>query len=54
VAAEIKKIAGAEVQLIEGKGGIFDVAKDGKIIYSKKETGRFPKAGEVTALLSKA
>jgi predicted Rdx family selenoprotein len=54
VAAELNKIAGVEIQLIEGKGGIFDIKKDGKIIYSKKETGRFPKAGEVTALLSKA
>jgi predicted Rdx family selenoprotein len=54
VAAEIKKIKDVDVNIIPGKNGIFEVKKDGTIIYSKEETGRFPKAGEVTALLSKA
>jgi selT/selW/selH-like putative selenoprotein len=54
VAAEVKKISGADVQIVPGKNGIFEVKRDGKVIYSKEETGRFPKPGEVTALLSKA
>jgi selT/selW/selH-like putative selenoprotein len=33
--------------LIRGDRGIFDVAVDGRIIYSKHETGRFPKPEEV-------
>jgi selenoprotein W-related protein len=37
--------------LIAGSGGIFDVKLDGALIYSKAETGRFPEAGEVTAIL---
>jgi selenoprotein W-related protein len=34
-------------ELIQGSGGIFDVKLDGKLIYSKKETGRFPEHHEV-------
>ena len=50
----MKKSFGAESDLIAGKNGIFDVKVDGKLVYSKHETGRFPNKGEVTALLEKA
>ena len=43
----IKDEIGAEPQLIKGGGGIFDVAVDGKLIYSKHKTGRFPEPYEV-------
>ena len=33
---------GDEPFLIEGAGGIFDVNVDGKLVYSKHETGDFP------------
>ena len=33
---------GAEVTMIEGGGGIFDVTVDGTLAYSKKQTGHFP------------
>ena len=36
-----------ECKLIEGGGGIFDVVLDGKKIYSKHETGRFPQYREI-------
>jgi selenoprotein W-related protein len=38
-------------KLIEGRGGIFDVAVDGQRIYSKHETGRFPTNDEILAKL---
>lgn len=44
---------GVESTLTPGHGGIFDVALDGKVIFSKKLVGRFPKAGEVVAILKK-
>ncbi len=47
MADEIKKQVGAESELIAGGGGIFDVKVDGKLIYSKKKTGRFPEPDEV-------
>jgi predicted Rdx family selenoprotein len=40
-----------DATLTPGEKGIFDVLKDGKLIYSKHQTGRFPNAGEVTALV---
>ena len=42
MAAKIKDALGAESFLIEGAGGIFDVNVDGKLVYSKHETGDFP------------
>jgi selT/selW/selH-like putative selenoprotein len=37
--------------LIAGGGGIFDVAVDGRRIYSKHDTGRFPTDEEVLSQL---
>ncbi len=36
---------------MKGSGGVFDVVADGRKVYSKHETGRFPEPGEVVALL---
>jgi len=35
-----------------GHGGVFDVFADGKLVYSKKETKRFPNPGEVDDLIA--
>lgn len=50
--AEELKQKSLEVELIEGSNGIFDVKVDGKLVFSKYETGRFPKPGEVAKLLN--
>ena len=34
-----------------GGGGEFEITVDGKLVYSKKQTGRFPEHEEVMALL---
>lgn len=47
----IKQKFEIEVELIEGSRGIFDVKKDGKLIYSKHETGRFPEHDEICGML---
>ena len=31
-------------------GGVFEITVDGKLLYSKKQTGRFPTDEEVDAL----
>ena len=49
--AELKKEFDAEVELIPGSGGVFIIHADGKQIFSKHETGRFPNNGEIVALL---
>lgn len=51
LAAELKSSLGVDAKLIEGSRGIFDVRRDGELVYSKYETDRFPKEGEVSKLL---
>jgi selenoprotein W-related protein len=48
----LKKKFNAEVQLIPGSGGVFTVCADGKQIFSKHETGRFPNDEEIAGLLA--
>lgn len=38
---------GVKPELIQGRGGIFDVVVDGRMIYSKHKEGRFPEPYEV-------
>jgi selT/selW/selH-like putative selenoprotein len=39
------------VDLLEGSGGVFEVKRDGALIFSKKSAGRHANPGEVMALL---
>ena len=53
LAAAIKKEMGLDAELIAGERGVFDVAADGKRLFSKHAAGRFPDSGEIiTALKS--
>ena len=45
------KLKGVSVELIKGSNGVFDVEIDGKLVYSKRNTGRFPNPGELTFLI---
>jgi selT/selW/selH-like putative selenoprotein len=40
---------GAEVDLVPGVAGVFDITVDGRLKFSKKQTGRFPTDDEVIA-----
>jgi predicted Rdx family selenoprotein len=40
----------AELTLVTGSAGVFDVMVDGEVIYSKHSTGRHAEPGEVLAL----
>ena len=40
-----------DAQLKPSHGGIFNVEVDGKLVYSKHETKRFPLPGEVGDLI---
>lgn len=51
MAAAIKEQTGVDAELIKGDDGIFDVIVDGKMIFSKHETGRFPEDDEVLGQL---
>lgn len=52
VAAEVQASFGVAARLVRGKGGVFQVRKDGALVYDKAETHRFPDEGEVTRLLA--
>ncbi|OQY28902.1 MAG: hypothetical protein B6244_05710 [Candidatus Cloacimonetes bacterium 4572_55] len=51
MAAELKKAVGADVKLIKGSGGAFEVQLDSQMIFSKSRLGRFPGPGEVVNLI---
>ena len=44
-------IPGLEVELVKGSGGCFEVAIDGKLVFSKLSLDRFPAYQEVPTLL---
>jgi selT/selW/selH-like putative selenoprotein len=43
---------GFEAEAIPGSKGQYDVIADGRLVFSKAETGRFPEPGEVRAALA--
>jgi selT/selW/selH-like putative selenoprotein len=51
LAAKIKDALGVDARLIPEGRGIFDVAVDGKLLYSKFETGTFPDNDQLVDLL---
>ncbi len=51
MAAALKASFDIEATLIKGGGGVFDVALDDEIIYSKHDTGRFPTNEEIVGLI---
>ena len=47
----ILKKGRAEVELVKGKDGVFEITVDGRLAFSKKQTGRFPDDAEIEAAL---
>ena len=39
----------AQVELIRGGGGVFEITVGGRLAYSKKATGQFPSDAEIKA-----
>ncbi len=48
----LKEKFGAEVELIGGSGGVYEVVVDGKTIFSKAKAGRFPEDQEILDAIS--
>jgi len=48
---ELEKNLGVAIELIAGSNGVYDVAVDGKTIFSKFEQGRFPQTEEIINLI---
>lgn len=51
LADQLKETFSAEVELIKGDAGAFEIVVDGNLIFSKMDLGRFPEEGEVVKLL---
>ena len=41
-----------QFSLIPSGGGVYEVTKDGKLIFSKKSLGRFPELNEIISLIN--
>ncbi|WP_076864367.1 SelT/SelW/SelH family protein [Bradyrhizobium mercantei] len=52
-AALLRERLGLEAKLVPGKGGIFEVALDGKVI-AKRVKGHFPDAAEIVTAVATA
>ena len=42
---------GADVELVGGRGGVFDVEVDGELLFSKHDKGRYPTHDEIDRLI---
>ena len=51
MAVAIENSFGLKPKLVDGEDGIFDVAVDGNVVFSKQETGGFIEAPEVVELV---
>ena len=50
MSAEIKAATGIESTLVAGGSGIFEIRKEGEIIWKKQRSGHFPEDGESAKL----
>jgi selenoprotein W-related protein len=53
MSAELKRKLGVDATLIPGKGGIFEVQVDGKVV-AKKKLFSFPDAAEIVKAVARA
>jgi len=48
---ELKRELNADVELVAGSGGVFDITANGRQIFSKGKSRRFPDPDEIIALI---
>lgn len=53
MAEVIKNKLGIESELIKSSGGVFEITSENRLIFSKKEQGRFPTEDEVLESISR-
>ncbi len=52
MSAEILESGPADIALLAGGGGVFDVKVDGELVFSKQASNRFPDPGEIASLIN--
>jgi len=48
----LRRAPGADVTLVKGRGGAFEITVDGCLVFSKKKLGRFPTDAELEEMVS--
>lgn len=48
--AKLEQFGISDIDIVPGKSGQFDVTVDGRLAYSRHQTGRFPTDDEIDAL----
>ena len=48
---ELSNKFGINLELIESSGGVFEIRANGHLIFSKKESERFPNSGEIVQFI---
>jgi len=48
----VEDVLGVRPELIEGDDGIFEVAVDGEVVFSKQKVGEFIATPDIVALVS--
>jgi len=54
VSDRFSQIDGAEIELVNSAGGVFEISIDGELMFSKKATGRFPEEHEIEGIAARA
>ena len=49
---EVLKLGDHQVNLVAGSDGVFEVTADGRTLFSKADSNRFPEPGEIAGLLA--
>jgi predicted Rdx family selenoprotein len=50
VGDRLRERFGAEVELVKSGGGVFEISRDGVLVFSKKKLDRFPIDDEIDRL----
>jgi hypothetical protein len=48
----VLKRRGVDAEIVEGAKSQFDVLRDGELLFSKQQEGRFPEEAEIVGLVS--
>lgn len=52
MSAEIQSVTDEAIALVEGAGGIFEIRRNGELLWKKRQSGVFPAKGEASALFN--
>tara|TARA_B100000315_G_scaffold253695_1_gene293071 strand:- start:3388 stop:3555 length:168 start_codon:yes stop_codon:yes gene_type:complete len=48
---QLNELHNADIDLVAGGGGVFEITLDGELVFSKKSEGRFPTDEDLQSLI---